>query len=106
MQEEVLPEALWYNTARIESILVQWTGSTPVTVKMLYTPSGSETIDETELLETKAPADGENALLLSGNSLHRDSLMGHLYFEIDFGGNHVITTDSLYNVMFDPDMIP
>lgn len=102
IQEEVFPEALWYNMAGIESILIQWTGDTPETVKMFFTPSGSETADQTELLEVKAPADGESALLLSADSLHRDSLMGHLYFELHFGGSQVIVTDNLYNVLYDP----
>ena len=100
-QEEVFPEALWYNTAEVESILIQWIGNTPETVKMFYTPSGTETMEETELLVVKTPYDGENALLLSADPLHRDSLMGHVYFELNFGGHQIVTTDSLYNVLFD-----
>ena len=69
---------------------------------MLYTPSGTETMDQTELLALKTPADGENALLLSAGPLHREDLQGHLYFELDFGNNLALATDSLYNVLFDP----
>lgn len=105
MQEEVLPEALWYNTAAIESILLQWTGGTPQAVQMLFTPSGTETAEQTELLGVKAPPDGESALLLCGASLHRDGLTGHLDFALYFGGGQVVTTDSPYNVLYDPDAL-
>lgn len=101
-QNEVLPEALWYNFAGINSILLQWSGGTPKTVKMFFTPAGSETVEETELMEVKTPMDGETALLLSAGPLHREDLSGHLYFELDFGGGEVVVTDSLYNGFFDP----
>lgn len=106
LQEEVLPEALWYNAAEIESILIQWTGDvSPDTVSMFFTPSGSETIEQMELLSVKAPADGEHALLLSATPLHQAQLMGHLHFELHFGGNHTLVTDELYHVFFDPELL-
>lgn len=51
-------EALWYNAAQIESILIQWDGGTPDTIKMFSIPSGTETAERTELLLTKAVSDG------------------------------------------------
>ncbi len=102
-QDEVFPEALWYNAAQMESILIQWTGCTPEAVKMFYTPSGTETMEKTELLAIKAPADGEMALLLSARPLKKEALSGHVYFELDFGGGHIVTTDDLYNVFYNPD---
>ncbi len=103
-QEEVFSEALWYNSAKIESILLQWTGGTPATVKMFFTPAGSETMEDTELLVTRSPDDGETALLISADPLHRDNLMGHLYFELDFGEGCVVAANDLYNIYYDPTM--
>ncbi len=102
LQNEVLPEALWYNFADINSILLQWSGGTPETIKIFFTPSGSETIEETELLAVKAPLDGETAALISAEPLRQENMRGHLYFQLDFGAGEVIVTDSPYNVFFDP----
>ena len=100
-QEEVFPEANWYNTAEIESILIQWTGDTPLArVRMFCTPTGTQTSELTELLETKDFGDSGNAVLLSADSLHRDSLLGHLHFELYFDGDDTVTSDT-YNVIYD-----
>lgn len=82
----------------------KWTGGTPATVKMFFTPAGSETMEDTELLVTRSPDDGETALLISSDSLHRDNLMGHLYFELDFGDGCVVTANDLYNIYYNPMM--
>ncbi|MBP3701760.1 MAG: hypothetical protein J6I64_07710, partial [Lachnospiraceae bacterium] len=50
---EVQEEALWYNLYWVEEIRVQWTGASPDTVRAYYTPSGTETADQLELLLTK-----------------------------------------------------
>lgn len=101
-QEEVLPEDNWYNTAEIASILIQWTGDTqPTRIRMFCTPTGTETSELTELLETKNFDSGGNAALLSADSLHRDSLLGHLHFELYFDKDHTVTSD-LYNVIYEP----
>ena len=101
-QEEVLPEDNWYNTAEIASILIQWTGDTqPTRIRMFCTPTGTETSELTELLETKNFDSGGNALLLSAESLYRDSLLGHLHFELYFDKDHTVTSD-LYNVIYEP----
>lgn len=100
-QEEVLASGLWYNTAQIESILIQWNGEyPPYSVKLFFTPSGTETTEETELLEVAVPTGG-HALLLSADSLHRGNFMGRFYVELSFGSDRIISSD-LYNVFFDP----
>ena len=97
-QQKVTDEALWYDAARIESILVQWEGGTPDNIKMFATPSGSETIEETELLLTKSIADGDSVELLDADSL-KTGFQNHVFFELDFGGG-VIVTSELYNVFY------
>lgn len=99
-QDEILPEALWYNTASIESILIQWSGEEPpVTVKMFFTPAGSETADQTELIGVKSPTGGY-AVLMPTDALHSEGLSGHLYFELDFGGGNTISSAELYEDVF------
>lgn len=101
-QNEVTDEALWYNAAKIDSILIQWSGSSPSNIKMLATPSGSETMEDTELLLTKAVLDGDTAALLSAETL-TDISMSHVYFELDYG--HVVLTSELFNVFYDEEII-
>lgn len=101
-QEIVDAEALWYNSANIESILVQWEGGTPNSIQMFATPSGTETLDETELLLTKAVKDGDSVELLDANSL-KDGYMLYVYFQLDFGNDNIIISD-LYNIFYDENM--
>ena len=102
-QESVTPEAGWYATDAMESILIQWSGDLPPeSVQMFFTPSGTETLDETELLATKVYRDGDgNALLLSAAPLHRESLMGHLWFQLNCSQDQTIVSDS-FNVIVQP----
>ena len=99
-QEAITPEAGWYVTDGIESILIQWSGDLPPeSVQMFFTPSGTETLDETELLATKVYRDGDgNALLLSAAPLHRESLMGHLWFQLNYPREQAIVSDN-FNVI-------
>ncbi len=101
-QEIVDSEALWYNSANIESILVQWEGGTPNSIQMFATPGGTETLDETELLLTKVVKDGDSVALLDANSL-KDGYMLHVYFQLDFGNDNIIISD-LYNIFYDENM--
>lgn len=101
-QEIVDAEALWYNSANIESILVQWEGGIPNSIQMFATPSGTETLDETELLLTKAVKDGDSVELLDANSL-KDGYMLYVYFQLDFGNDNIIISD-LYNIFYDENM--
>ncbi len=97
---DVFDEALWYPAAHIVGIMIQWEGETPDTIKMFATPSGSETMEETELLVTKSVKDGEHVALLP---LPADQLkrlyMAHVYFELDFQGNIITSED--YNFIYD-----
>lgn len=94
-QNIVEDEALWYDAAQIESVLIQWEGGTPDNIKMFATPSGSETMEETELLLVKAVLDGDSAELLNAEPL-RNGVSSHVFFELSFG-QEVLSSD-LYNV--------
>ena len=97
-KDVVMEEALWYNSAQIESILIQWEGGTPDNIKMFATPSGTETMSETELLLTKVVLDGDTVELLDADTL-KDKFMTHVYFQLDFGEN--IVTSDVYNIFYD-----
>ena len=97
-KDVVMEEALWYNSAQIESILIQWEGGTPDNIKMFATPSGTETMSETELLLTKVVLDGDTVELLDADTL-KDKFMTHVYFQLDFGEN--IVTSDMYNIFYD-----
>lgn len=100
-QNEVLPEANWLTAYLIDSILIDYTGSDLQTVKVFFTPSGTETAEDSELLITK-PVTSDGAVLLPADSLHRDSLMGHIQIELDFGSTTV--KSELINIIYDPDV--
>ena len=93
-QAEVHDEALWYDSARIESILIQWEGGTPESIRMLFVPAGSNMLEQTELLLTKAIPDGDCAIVLNADTLaHKPE--GHIYFELNFGTS-VVTSDTYH----------
>lgn len=95
-------EALWYNAAAIESILVQWEGGYVDHIKMFYTPSGTETLDQTELLLTWPVLDGDTVTLMDSDALKEIS-MGDIYFQLDFMGT--VVTSELYNVLYDESIV-
>jgi len=97
----VAAEANWYNTADIAGVLIDYNGFLPDEIRMLFTPSGTETIEQTRLMVTKSPRE-QSSVLISAKSLWENSLMGHLYFELHFGKE--IVTSEIYNVVYDPDM--
>jgi len=97
-QDIVMEEALWYNSAQIESILIQWEGGTPDNIKIFATPSGTETMSETELLLTKVISDEDNVELLDADTL-KANFMTHVYFQLDFREN--IVTSDIYNIFHD-----
>lgn len=96
---EVLPEANWYFTENIDSIVVQWNDRAPEMMQMFFTPAGSETADEMDFLPTEAISE-ENKVVISANSLHQDGLMGHLQIVINSGSNTI--KSELYNVVYAP----
>lgn len=99
-QNEVPAEALWYNLRDVDNILVEWTTATPDTVRLFYTPAGTETGEQTRLLMTKAPMDGDSKIVLSLSELEKAELYGHFQIELAFG-ERKMTRD--YNVFYDPD---
>jgi transcriptional regulator with XRE-family HTH domain len=100
-QQEVLPQANWYQAEDIDSMLVQWTGEeAPSMVRVFFTPAGTQTGEQAELLATQVPDEGGNALLLSAACLHRDSLMGHLTVELAFDDGQTVTSE-LYGVLYE-----
>ena len=94
--QEVLPEANWYDADRAVCLLVQWEGGTPATVQLVFTPAGSETAGEAQILAAALPLDGEHAALLSAAAL-RESGAGHLQILLDFGAEGIVRSEGAYN---------
>ena len=94
--QEVLPEANWYDADRAVCLLVQWEGGTPATVQLGFTPAGSETAGEAQILAAALPLDGEHAALLSAAAL-RESGAGHLQILLDFGAEGMVRSEDVYN---------
>lgn len=101
-QNIVDAEALWYNAARIEIILLQWEGGTPNNIRVFRIPTGSETMEQMELLLTKSILDGDEVALLDAEIL-KNIGMSHLFFELDFGTE--IVTSEEYNIFYDEDVL-
>lgn len=99
-QNIVSDVALWYNAAEIDSILIHWEGGTPDNIKVFYTPSGTETMEQTELLITKSISDGDPMALLSADALKKVD-MGHVYIELDFGSTKAVS--DIYNMVSNAD---
>ena len=95
--QEVLPEANWYDADRAVCLLVQWEGGTPAAVQLGFTPAGSETAGEAQILAAALPLDGEHAALLSAAAL-RESGAGHLQILLDFGAEGIVRSEGAYNV--------
>ena len=99
-QNIVSDVALWYNAAEIDSILIQWEGGTPDNIKVFYTPGGTETQEQTELLITKSIPDGDTVVLLNADVLDEIG-QGHVYFELNFG--ETIVVSDIYNIIYNVD---
>lgn len=99
-QNRVDAEALWYNAARIEIILLQWEGGTPTSIRVFRIPTGSETMEQMELLLTKSIPDGDEIALLDAEIL-KDIETSHLFFELDFGTE--IVTSEEFHIFYEKD---
>lgn len=97
-QTRILPEHLWYNTAEMDSILLQWSGGTPDSIKLFFTPSGTGTTEKIELLLERTVDSVSFALLLDAELL-KSRPQGNIYFELDFQGS--ILTSELYSIIYD-----
>lgn len=92
---EVLEEALWYDASKIECILVSWEGESPDSIKIFANPSGTETLEKTELLLIREILDGDNVALLSAEVL-KSIVQEHIVFVLDYGESMV--SSEVYNV--------
>lgn len=99
--QSVMEEFLEYDTATVESILVQWTGDTPLdAAKMFFLPNNAQSPSEAELLEVKAPIDHGNAVLFSASYLHNANRKGTVYFELHFQNGCTLSSTELYRVYY------
>ncbi len=101
-EKEVDADALWYNAAAMDSILIEWEGGTLESIKMFSVPTGTETLEQTELLLTKMITDEGKAALLCAEALQNIS-MAHVCFELDFGDTTVISED--FNIFYDKSIL-
>ena len=98
-QNEVLAEEDGYNTAVIDSVLLQWTG-TAESIQIYYLPSPEDSGDSgEELFLTKKPAEGDRAALLNASVLGSRQ-RGQIYFELTCGEERV--TSEHYTICFQP----
>ena len=103
-QREVFAEALWYNAAYIESILIQWEGRVPDSISIHYIPSGSNTIEYAEILSTKGILDYGTAALLNAKVLRDKPVNGHVTFTLNYD-RFTINSDQ-YEIFYDPELPP
>ena len=104
-QKEVLAEAMWYNAAYIESILIQWEGGTPESISIHYVPSGSETMAMAEILSTTTILDSGTVTLLNPKVLKGGAISsGHVTFQLNYG-SYTINSE-IYNIFYDPELPP
>lgn len=97
---KVYPDAGWYDASQFQNILISWSGGPAESIQMFVTPTGTETLDKTELVATKAITYSETAALLSANALHNDKIStSHLYFEICIG-EEIIRSET-FNIFYD-----
>lgn len=90
----------WYNSALLDTILIQWEGGTPNNIKLFYRAGLEEYAEQTELLVTKTILEGDVAALFGANVLEPYT-QGHFYFELDFGEN--VIRSNIYNMYYEPE---
>jgi len=78
----------WYELNMIAYIGVAWSGDGPLGVRLLTTPTGTGTYDQTQILAQRSLSREEMKrkevrFLLS--ELNASALMGHLWAELDYG---------------------
>ncbi len=104
-QREVLDEALWYNAAYIESILIQWEGpAAPDSISIYYIPGGSDMIEYGKFLSTREIVDAGTAALLNPQVLKDEQISGYVTFTLNYGGFSV--NSDQYNIFYDPALPP
>ena len=85
----------WYNSAEIDTILIQWEGKSPDNIKIFYKSGNTE---ETKLLKTKKVLEGDTAALF-GIDVLESYTQGHFWFELDYG-EEVVISDT-YNIFYE-----
>lgn len=100
-RQTVHDTADWYNSAEIDTILIQWEGDTPDNIKIFYKAGNTEIIEnteETKLLKTKKVLEGDTAALF-GIDVLEPYTQGHFWFELDYG-EEVVISDT-YNIFYE-----
>ncbi len=78
----------WYELSRVDSIGVAWSGEAPLGVRLLTTPTGTGTYDQTQILAqrslTQEETEGKEIRFLLSDLINSAG-MGHLWAELDYG---------------------
>ena len=96
------PKDGWYDLGKASSVTVAWAGLTPDTVRLFYTPSGTDTAEETRLLGVRVPEDGGGEVSFAITELDMPaSLLGHIQAELDYGT--VKAVSEIYKAVYEPE---
>ena len=100
-QARVVPSnALWYNMANIDYMVVSWSGDIPQTVDIFLTPTGTNTTEQKELVLTKAITQENRSVLIDLSILKREDLMAHMSVMLNYGDTATSISTEM-NVMYD-----
>ena len=100
-EANVVPSnALWYNMANIDYMVVSWSGDIPQTVDIFLTPTGTNTTEQKELVLTKAITQENRSVLIDLSILKREDLMAHMSVMLNYGDT-ATSISSEMNVMYD-----
>ncbi len=78
----------WYELSMIDSIGVAWSGNAPLGVRLLTTPTGTGTYNETQILAQRSLSREETEgqeIRFFLSELKASPVMGHLWAELDYG---------------------
>ncbi len=78
----------WYELSRIASIGVAWSGDAPLGVRLLTTPTGTGTYEQTQILAQRSLSQEETEgkeIRFTLSELNASPVMGHLWVELDYG---------------------
>ena len=96
------PKDGWYDLGKASSVTVAWAGLTPDTVRLFYTPSGTDTAEETRLLGVRVPEDGGGEVSFAITELDMPaSLLGHIQAELDYGTAKAVS--EIYKAVYEPE---
>ena len=78
----------WYELSMIDSIGVAWSGDAPLGVRLLTTPTGTGTYEQTQILAQRSLSREETEgkeIRFTLSELNASAVMGHLWAELDYG---------------------